>query len=86
MVNTENSTEDDIKEDKDYEVALDTSRRKGLRKRRLITKNHKSYLELHRKKGRGRGRPPIHLPPVACEQCGKSFTLLKHYKRHCVSY
>ena len=83
LSNDLNSTEDDLK-DTDYEVESDAPHRKGLRRRRIITKRHKSYLESHHQKGRGRGRPPIHCTPVTCEQCGKSFTLLKHYKRHCV--
>ena len=85
-LNDENSSEDeDTKPEESEEVQSDTSKRRGLRKRRLITKRHKSYLELRLDKSRGRGRPPIHCPPSACEECGKSFTLLKHYKRHCVS-
>ena len=84
--NTHSTEDEGVEQKTNEEISTETTRRRGLRKRRLITKRHKSYLELHREKSRGRGRPPINCPPAACEECGKSFTLLKLYKRHCVSY
>lgn len=61
-------------EDADFTV------RKSNRKRKL---SRKVMQDLARP--RKRGRPPIVTDPVSCQVCGKSFTVLKDFREHCVS-